>query len=106
MSPSDAKKIAKKYAEMLRINKIAFTNVYLFGSYAHGKARPDSDIDVAIIANKTGSGKKYLDKKMRLWELTPNVDVRIEPILIEKKDFEKGATTLSYEVQKYGIKVK
>ena len=42
---------------------------------------------------------------MRLWEITPEVDVRIEPILIEKKDLEKRATTLSNEVQKYGIKI-
>ena len=78
MSPSDAKKIAKKYAEALRNNKIAFSNVYLFGSYAKGKAKSYSDIDIAVVTNGTGGDKKYLQKKMRLWEITPEVDVRIE----------------------------
>ena len=35
------------------------------------------------------AGIKSICKKMRLWEITPEVDVRIEPILIEKKDLEK-----------------
>ncbi|MBI4215763.1 MAG: nucleotidyltransferase domain-containing protein [Parcubacteria group bacterium] len=95
--------IVKKYADTLKKNNISFTNIYLFGSYAVGKAKPYSDIDVAIVVDKIKSGRDYIDRKMKLWELTPEVDVRIEPILIEKTDIEQGGTTMASEVKKYGV---
>jgi len=80
--------------------------MFLFGSHAKGRAKKHSDIDIAVVVKQIGQGEKYLDKKMRLWELVPEVDVRIEPILLEKKDFQKGmATALALEVQKHGIRV-
>lgn len=105
MSTTQVKKIVKQYASVLHKNKFAFSKIYLFGSYAKDKAQKDSDIDVAIIANKTGSGKAYLNKKMKLWELTIDVDTRIEPILIEEKDLKNGSTIMGNEIKKYGIRV-
>jgi len=33
----------------------SFTSAYLFGSYAKGTARPDSDIDTAVFPSSTGA---------------------------------------------------
>ncbi|MFC1466200.1 MAG: nucleotidyltransferase domain-containing protein [Candidatus Brachytrichaceae bacterium NZ_4S206] len=35
--------------------------VYLFGSYAEGRARPDSDLDLAILLRHAGLRERRLD---------------------------------------------
>lgn len=105
MSTIEAKKIAKQYADALRKHHIVFHQIYLFGSHAIGKAKKYSDIDIAVVVKQIEHGK-YLDKKMKLWELAPKIDARIEPILLEKKDFQGGmATSLAREVQKHGVRI-
>ena len=103
MSTRQIETIVKKYANTLKKNKISFNNVYLFGSYALGKAKPYSDIDVAVVVDKIKSNRDYMERKMKLWELTPEVDVRIEPALIEKTDIEQGNTAIANEVKRYGV---
>ena len=106
MSTNEAKKIAKEYAKLLHKNRIAFKNIYLFGSYATGKAAKYSDIDIAVVVGRLPRGRGYLDKKMLLWKLTHKVDNRIEPILLSEKDLKKDeASIMGNEVRKYGILV-
>ena len=106
MSTHEAKKIAKQYANALQKHRITFNRIYLFGSHATEKAKKYSDIDIAVVVKQIGHGKKYINKKMKLWELTPNIDTRIEPVLLEKKDFQKGMmTALAYEIKKHGVRI-
>lgn len=102
MSTDEVKKIVKNYAQVLRDNGFLFSNIYLFGSYASGRANKDSDIDVAIVSNKT---KDYLNTKMLLWKLAGKADSRIEPTLIDEKDFRICGTQMAYEARKSGIKI-
>lgn len=62
--------------------------VVLFGSYAKGNPKEDSDIDVAIIVNSIS--KDYFSYAPLLWKLRREIDDRIEPILIEKDHDESG----------------
>ncbi|HNY08066.1 MAG TPA: nucleotidyltransferase domain-containing protein [Bacteroidales bacterium] len=62
--------------------------VVLFGSYAKGNPKEDSDIDVAIIVNSIS--KDYFSYVHLLWKLRREIDDRIEPILIEKDHDESG----------------
>ena len=39
-----------QYLNLLQENGIIFEKVYLYGSYAKGAVREDSDIDLAIVA--------------------------------------------------------
>ena len=57
------------------------TQVVLYGSYAKGTAKPDSDIDIAVIVDKLQGD--YLDEQAKLYKLRRLVDLRIEPVLIE-----------------------
>ena len=57
--------------------------VMLFGSYAKGTAKPDSDIDVAVIV-PTLQGD-WLDTSSALWLATMRVDTTIEPVLIDAR---------------------
>lgn len=64
--------------------------VYLFGSHARGEARPESDVDLCIVAP---GAERQLDTARRyreaLWEVRPHLAFTLVPIaparLAEKK---------------------
>lgn len=60
----------------------------LFGSYAKGTQRTDSDIDVAVVVNSV-SGDFFTYAPL-LWKLRLEVDNRIEPVLLIKGRDESG----------------
>ncbi len=74
-------KTIKKYAETVK-RYIPGSQVFLYGSYAKGRAHENSDIDIAVIVdNIEGS---YLLTSARLFELVEGIDTRIEPVLLNK----------------------
>ena len=75
-----------------------FDEMILFGSYAKGNARQDSDVDVAIVV-KTITGD-YFSTRPLLWKIRREVDDRIEPVLIEKNHDESGFLS---EIVKTGV---
>lgn len=106
MSKNTVKKIVKKYLSALRAHNIPFLEAYLFGSYARGASHDASDIDVAIVAKEASSERALLKKSMRLRELSLDVDLRIEPILLQKSEFKRGQESiLAGEVKRGGIRI-
>lgn len=91
-----------KVVEYKRLLKehLQFESVYMFGSYAKGTNRIDSDIDVAIIVNHIDAD--FFSINPLLWKLRREVDDRIEPILIER-DFD--VTNFLGEIKRYGIEI-
>ena len=79
--------IAKAYSEKVRIH-MDIKKVVLFGSYAKGNSRPESDIDIAVIVDEIPGD--YLSLAANLFKFTRNVDDRIEPILLEEGDDPSG----------------
>ena len=63
-------------------------HIVLYGPYAKGTARPDSDINVAVIVDKVEGD--YLDQQARSYRLRRSVDLRIEPVLIEYGQDKSG----------------
>ena len=55
--------------------------VYLYGSYSKVNARPDSDIDVAVVVPEVK--EDFLKASSVLWSLTWDVNTLIEPVLID-----------------------
>lgn len=86
-----------------KINK--FYNVeavILFGSYASGNEREDSDIDLAIILDDFID---LFDTMADLMGYTWGTDTRIEPHPIRKKDFDSETSYFIKEIINTGIKV-
>lgn len=107
MSQHEVKNIVRKYAQQLKKKRIPFRRVYLFGSHAMGKAKTWSDIDVAVVVKTAGSSSTYFARRARLWQITPDVDTRIEPILLEEREFKRGEESLmAAEIKKHGILVR
>jgi predicted nucleotidyltransferase len=74
--------------------------VVLFGSYAKGTAHKDSDIDVAVVVDR--SRRDPLTASTELFRLRRDIDVRIEPVLLERIHDESGFLE---EILKTGVQV-
>jgi predicted nucleotidyltransferase len=92
----------KKYILELERNKIPIKKAILFGSYAKGLAKPESDIDVALISD-VFSGDRFKDRR-RIIPLRRKIDSRIEPLPFTSEDFDNGGM-LAEEIKKNGILV-
>ena len=91
--------IAKKYLEYLKKEKFEISSAYLFGSYAKGTNKPESDIDIAFIFNEL---KDEIEMQIELMKLRRKFDLRIEPHPFEKKDLEEENPFL-HEILQTGI---
>lgn len=96
-------KIIRLYIEAITANHIEVEKVYLFGSYAHGTNRVDSDIDLAIVS-KSFSGDRFDDRR-RIVPLRRAIDRRLEPIPFNPENF-KDNDPLVLEILNHGIEIK
>jgi len=87
----------QKYKQLLS-RYMKFDAMILFGSYAKGTARQDSDVDVAVIVDELPGD--YFSTRPLLWKIRREIDDRIEPVLIEKKYDDSGFLS---EVMKHGV---
>ncbi len=78
------------------------TSIILFGSYAKGTENEDSDIDIAVISDDF---EDIYDSMAVLMGMTWDIDARIEPHPIKKKDFDEESDYFIKEVIETGIKV-
>ena len=79
--------IARKYAKLV-LQNIKPIEIILYGSYAKGTARKDSDIDIAVIVSKVVND--FLDEAVMLYGLREEIDDRIEPKLIVESHDRSG----------------
>ena len=79
--------LAKRFSE-LASQHVSARHIVLYGSYAKGTAKPDSDIDIAVIVDRLEGD--YLDEQTKLYKLRRSVDFRIEPVLIEYGQDKSG----------------
>lgn len=79
--------IAKRYAEKAR-REMPAEMVILYGSYVNGRARPTSDIDIAVVVDKVPGD--YLQASTILFNLVRDVDKRIEPVLVVRRNDRSG----------------
>jgi len=89
----------KQYADIVR-QTIPVKRVVLYGSYARGCEKSGSDIDVAIIVDRIDGD--YLELSARLFELVGNIDVRIEPVLLNENSDKSGFIE---SIMKYGKEI-
>ena len=58
--------------------------IIVFGSYAKGTATENSDIDIAVVCDSLSGD--YLENTSGLFRLRRDIDLRIEPVLIDLSD--------------------
>ena len=72
------------YLRVLRESKVPVRHLYLFGSWARGRATEESDIDVAVFLEQ--DDLDGFDEDVRLMKLRRSVDLRIEPRAFSRAD--------------------
>jgi uncharacterized protein len=87
MGKEEIIKIAKKFSESA-IYVLDVEKIFLYGSFAKGTYRKDSDIDIALVVKN--DKYNYFKSYSKLSEICRNVDTRIEPIILEKGNDPSG----------------
>ena len=90
-----------KFVEQIK-KKYNVVAIIVFGSYAKGTENEDSDIDVAVISDDF---EDIYDSMAVLMGMTWDIDARIEPHPIKKKDFDEVSDYFVKEIKDTGIKV-
>ncbi|MFH0790003.1 MAG: nucleotidyltransferase domain-containing protein [Candidatus Omnitrophota bacterium] len=93
--------LINRYICLLKQRGIRVSKVILFGSHAKGMAKPDSDIDIAVISSQFGQNN--LEEMMFLRKLALEIDSHIEPLPFSPHDMEDRYSTLTQEIKKYGV---
>jgi predicted nucleotidyltransferase len=87
MDREAAVKTAQLYTQTV-VRELNPSAVLLYGSYAKGTARSDSDIDIAVVFD--GFLGDWLDTSSRLWRLRRDISDDIEPILLDRSQDPSG----------------
>jgi predicted nucleotidyltransferase len=101
MDKNEAIKIAERYVAMISKN-FQIETAILFGSFAKGTNRPDSDIDLAILFPKIDD---IFEMQIELMSLRTDDDLLIEPHPFEISDF-KTTNPIVAEIIKNGIEIR
>lgn len=91
---------AKRYIQQIP-GDMDLRRAFLFGSYAKGNEREDSDIDIALVI---GNMDDFFVVQMQLMRLRRKIDLRIEPHPIRELDFNIQ-NPFAYEIQQTGIEL-
>jgi predicted nucleotidyltransferase len=92
---------AERFAKLIPAD-LMVKKTYLFGSYAKGNEREESDIDIAIVL---GNMNDFFDTQMQLMRLRRKIDLRIEPHPISENEFN-DSNPFAFEIKRTGIEIK
>lgn len=104
MVKKSVRKVIGEYKKALKKEDFPNVKVYLFGSYARGDARPDSDIDVCLVSPvfKTDKRKYQLQAVMIAFHSDP----RLEVVLADPGKFWRDKLSPLYShIRKYAVVV-
>jgi len=94
--------IADRIAKKIRISKI-----FVFGSYAYGKTKDESDLDLCVITDLSKTRKIELMREIRR-ELIHDYLIPIDILIYDNKEFEERSAlqnTLEHQILNQGILV-
>ncbi|MCI8393737.1 MAG: nucleotidyltransferase domain-containing protein [Clostridia bacterium] len=98
MDKETAKKLVEEYAKLV-VQNMVVNKIVLYGSYARGDNRKNSDIDVAVIVPRESISKNILNDMAKLFKLTRNISTDLEPILLID---EEDASGFLEDILQYG----
>ena len=98
MDKEQTKKLVEEYAKVVVANMIV-NKIILYGSYARGDYRKNSDIDVAVVVSQKDVSKNILKQMGQLVRLTRNISLDIEPVLLIEEEDRSGFLK---SISKYG----
>lgn len=100
MVTESAVNIAKEYLSSLP-SDFNVRRAYIFGSYAKGTQREESDIDIAVVF---GQMDDFFEMQMELFRRRRKIDLRIEPHPFDEDDFSEN-NPVAVEIMNTGIEI-
>jgi predicted nucleotidyltransferase len=100
--PDKTRKIIDTYIDALNRNNIPIKEAILFGSYATGKYKEWSDIDIALVSDLFAGDR--IDDKDKIRSITLSVSSEIEVLPFPPSDFTTQNPFVK-EILKTGIKL-
>ena len=100
MVTESALNIAKEYLSSLP-PELDVRRAYIFGSYAKGTQREESDIDIAVVF---GHMDDFFEMQMELFRRRRKIDLRIEPHPFDVNDFSVN-NPVAAEIMSTGIEI-
>lgn len=92
--------LIRKYRKVLKDNGIPVDKIILFGSYAKGAPKYESDLDLCVVSKDFG--KDNYKEMVLLKQLTSNVESMIEPHPYHPNDLKDRFDPLAREIMTNG----
>jgi len=86
---------------MLIPKELGVKRAYLFGSFAKGSEKEESDIDIALVLENMPD---FFYAQKQLMKLRRKIDLRIEPHPFKEQDFN-SLNPFAYEIEKTGKEI-
>jgi predicted nucleotidyltransferase len=104
MVAAETRETILRFVNAVKERGIRVEKAVIFGSYASGKSRPDSDLDVAIIS--PDFGKDRFEEGKMLFQIAWRIDSRIEPVAVSSKTYQTDTwIPLIYEIRERGLEL-
>ncbi len=89
MDKEKVRGLVEEYAKLVVSNMIV-NKIILYGSYARGDFRQDSDIDVVVVVPRSSISDDILKDMAKLFKLRRSISNNIEPVLLIDEDDPSG----------------
>lgn len=89
MDKEKVRRLVEEYAKLV-VSNMVVNKIILYGSYARGDFRKDSDIDVAVVVPRSSISDDILKDMAKLFKLRRAISNDIEPVLLIDEDDPSG----------------
>lgn len=89
MDKEKVRRLVEEYAKLV-VSNMVVNKIILYGSYARGNFRKDSDIDVAVVVPRSSISDDILKDMAKLFKLRRAISNDIEPVLLIDEDDPSG----------------
>ncbi|MGX9366261.1 nucleotidyltransferase domain-containing protein [Desulfoplanes sp. PS50] len=92
----------RRYIVELNRHGIVVQKTMLFGSWAKGSAREESDVDIALVSSSF-SGDRFQDRR-KIVPLRRRINNNLEPIPFSPESFAEGGSLVD-EISEHGEEI-
>jgi predicted nucleotidyltransferase len=107
MAPPDAREVASTVASELRdLYGKRMRRVFLFGSWARGEAKPESDLDLLVVLDRVDSPWEECERMNEiLWRHSFENDLVVTALPLGEAEFDEAAEPVVIRAREEGLEV-
>jgi predicted nucleotidyltransferase len=95
--------VIRTFLENIR-HELPIERAYLFGSYATGRNRDYSDIDLAIVTPVLNAENSFTINQ-KIFSRAARYNVDLEPICFSPEEFEKEELPIVLDIKRTGLEI-